>query len=93
MKKGMAQVTVENEGWERAALLIIVPTAAGNLSYLCYAVGEDKGHIFFDLTNSNRVELHGKDPHFIMHCPTKGYTFELSGECRELRSTSKLVVH
>lgn len=80
---------------ETPAVLLIIPTAAGNLSYLCnqwgfITIDGVKRH-FFDLTSDNRVELYNDQP-FILHHPNKGYTYEHDGTCRRLKPLAPVVV-
>jgi len=83
------------EGMETPSVLLIVPTAAGNLNYLVHEWGfiiiDGIPRHFFDLNSENRVELYNDQP-FIMHHPNKGYTYEADGSCRALRPIEKKVV-
>jgi hypothetical protein len=90
-QKDKIYTTTQQEGWERPVVLVIVPTGTGNISYLCYSWGTVDGHVFFDLINDNRIEIHGDLP-YLIHCPNKGLTFELDGTCRELHREEPLVV-
>lgn len=81
--------TPEIEGIERQCVLIVVPSAGA--SYRTYRWGRSDRHWLIEMIDGNQIEIHN-DPPMLIHIPKPGYTFELDGTCREVQSTSRLVV-
>lgn len=89
--KDMIYETKHEEGYERPAVLVVVPSAAGNITYLCHKWGLLDGRKFFDPINDTHVEIHGDIP-FIIHVPSAGYTMNSDGTCRPLVAVEQHVV-
>jgi hypothetical protein len=92
MVKGKRYETKKADGMEQACVLLVVPCATGNFSYLCHAWGIEDGIRFFDTVEENRVLLSEGMP-FMLHCPNVGKTYLLDGSTRDLQSDSVLVVN
>jgi hypothetical protein len=82
--------TPEVEGLEQQCVLIVVPSA--NATYRVHRWGRSEKHWLLELENGHQVEIH-HDPALLIHIPKPGWTFELDGTCREVQTTSKLVVN
>jgi hypothetical protein len=82
--------TPEIEGMEQQCVLIVVPAA--NASYRAHRWGRSERHWLVEMEDGNQVEIHG-DLGVLIHIPKPGHTFNLDGSCREVRSTSTLVVN
>lgn len=78
------------EGMERQCVLIVVPSA--NASYRAHRWGRSGGHWLVEMQDGNQVEIHHEPP-MLIHIPKPGFTFELDGTCREVRTTSTLVIN
>jgi hypothetical protein len=90
MPKDRIFETSREEGKERPAALVVIPGIQS--TYLCNTWGTINGQPFFDMIDGTHVELHGALS-FILHVPLHGFTFQLDGKQRELRSESLLVVN
>ncbi len=89
--KDIVYSTPEVEGIERATILFVIPTAAGNVNYRCVRWSRISGHWLLETPDQDQVEIHGAPICFI-HIPKPGWTFNLDGTCRELHKDESAVV-
>lgn len=89
--KSLSYHTPEVEGMERAAVLFVLVTPGGNLSYRCHA-WEIARHVYtLEMVDGNQVEIHNPIC-LLLHIPRPGWTYELDGACRELKKAEPKVV-
>jgi hypothetical protein len=75
------------EGKERACALIV----AGNASFRAYRWARFSDHWLIETANGAQAEIY--DIPMIINIPLSGWTFDLDGTYREVRSESMLVVN